>query len=89
MDFSACAQCGLEIESKGIHFRGQVFCRDECCEEYVTLMEAKGEPELAELEKDDLDPEDLGEDLGYRNGDGDKELLDDDEEDFEIAPGDF
>ena len=88
MEFNSCAQCGVDIESKGIHFRGQVFCSDECCEDYEALMADKGEPGLEELEADDLDPEDIGEDLGYRNGGEEEELLDDDD-DFEIAPGDF
>jgi hypothetical protein len=90
MEFNACAQCGAEIKSKGIHFRGKDFCSDECCEEFEARMVDKGVPALDELEKDDLDPEDLGEDLGYRNGDDDDELLDEDDgDDFKIAPEDF
>lgn len=89
MEFNACAQCGIEIESKGIHYRSRVFCGDECCEDFESRMADKGEPKLDELENDDLDPEDLDEDLGYLDGDDDDELLDDDDDDFKIELEDF
>jgi len=88
MEINACAQCGLEIESKGIHFRGKVFCSDECCEEFEAEMADNGDPDMDDLD-DDFDPDDLGEELGYREDDDDDEddLLDDD--DYEIDPDDF
>lgn len=90
-DYKVCTQCGAEIEDSGIQFRGQVFCSDECCEEYETDFQAKDEPEIDELDPDDdeieaLD-EDLDEDLGYREKENyDEDLLDDD---FDIKPEDF
>ncbi len=87
MDFSVCAQCGAEIESKGIHFRNNVFCSDECCEEYETEFAAKDEPVIDELVDEDSESEDLDEDLGYRDGDESDSL--DDDDDFDIKPEDF
>ena len=90
MDFSVCAQCGVEIESKGIHFRNHVFCSDECCEEFEAEFADKGEPVIDELVDDDLEPDELDEDdLGYRDDDDDD--LDDDrlDDDFDIKPEDF
>jgi hypothetical protein len=78
MDFSVCTQCGVGIESKGIHFRNHVFCSDECCEEYDAEFAAKGEPVIEELVDEDLIPEDLEDDLGYRDVDDDDDPLDDD-----------
>jgi hypothetical protein len=86
MDFSVCTQCGVEIESKGIHFRNLVFCSDECCEDYEAEFADKDEPVIDELVDEDLGPdEDLEEDLGYRDDD-DGDPLDDD---FDIKPEDF
>ena len=86
MDFSVCTKCGAEIESKGIHFRNNVFCSDECCEEFEAEAADKSEPVIAELVDDDLELDD--DDLGYRDGDGDDDAdpLDDD---FDIKPDDF
>ena len=90
MDFSVCAQCGVEIESKGIHFRNHVFCSDECCEEYETEFAEKGEPVLDELVNDDLVPEELeDDDLGYRDNDLDDDLDDALDDDFNIKIEDF
>ena len=89
MEINACAQCGAEIESKGIHFRGKTFCSDECCEEFETELVDRGGPEMGDLD-DDFDPDDLGDELGYRNGDDDDDdLLDDDDDDYKIDPDDF
>jgi hypothetical protein len=89
MDFSVCAQCGAEIESKGIHFRNHVFCSDECCEEYEAEFADKDEPVIGELLDDGHDPEDIDEnDLGYRE-DGLDESLDDNDDDFDIKLEDF
>ena len=85
MDFNVCAQCGAEIESKGIHFRSKVFCSDECCEVFEAAAAEKIEPVIDELVDDDLVP-DEDEALGYRDGDDDADPLDDD---FDINPGDF
>lgn len=87
LDYSVCNKCGKEIEEKGIHFRGQLFCSDECCEEYEKEFQDKDEPELDKLEEDD----DSGEDnLDYQDEDDFEEegdnLLDDD---FDIKPEDF
>ena len=87
MDFSVCAQCGAEIESKGIHFRNHVFCSDECCEEYETEFADKDEPVIDELVDEDSESEDLDEDLGYRDGDESDSL--DDDDDFDIKPEDY
>lgn len=87
MDFSVCSQCDIEIEGKGIHFRGRVFCCDECCEEFEVEFAASGEPEPVELEEE-IDPDFADEDLGYDHGsdDDDDVFLDDD---FDIKPEDF
>ena len=87
MDFTVCTQCGVEIESKGIHFRGHVFCSDECCEEYEAEFADKDEPVIDELMKDDLESEELDDNVGYRDGDESDSLDDDDE--FDIKPEDF
>lgn len=83
MDFNVCTQCGVDIENKGIHFRNNVFCSDECCEEFEAEMADKSEPVIDELVDDDLVPDD---DLGYRDDDDDVDPLDDD---FDIDPDDF
>lgn len=88
MDFSVCAQCGVEIESKGIHFRNHVFCSDECCEEYEAEFAEKVEPVLEELVDGDPESEDLDDDLGYRDDD-DSDALDDDDDDFDFKIEDF
>lgn len=89
MELNVCAQCGVEIESKGIHFRGKIFCGDECCEEFEAELVDKGGPEMEDFADDDFEPEDLGDELGYRNGDDDDDLLDDDDDDYKIEPDDF
>jgi hypothetical protein len=86
MDFNVCAQCGMDIEGQGIHFRGRNFCCDECCEEFEADFVSSGEPGDDDLSADDFD--DIDDDLGYRNDDDD----DDDEYDedgFVIDPEDF
>jgi hypothetical protein len=87
MDFTVCAQCGVEIESKGIHFRGHVFCSDECCEEYEAEFADKDEPVIDELMEDDLESEEIEDNLGYRDGDESDSLDDDDQ--FDIKLEDF
>jgi len=89
MDFTVCTQCGVEIESKGIHFRGHVFCSDECCEEYEAEFADKDEPVIDELMKDDLGSEELDDNLGYRDGDDSGSLDDDEDDEFDIKPEDF
>jgi len=86
MDFSVCAQCGVEIESKGIHFRNHVFCSDECCEDYEAEFADKDEPVIDELVDEDLVSDDIDEDLGYRDDETEVSLGDDD---FDIQPDDF
>ena len=88
MDFIVCAQCGAEIENKGIPFRNRVFCSDACCEEYEAVFADKDEPVIDELMDVSQGSEDLDEDLGYRNDDV-EESLDDDDDDFDIKPEDF
>jgi hypothetical protein len=87
MDFSVCSQCGIEIEGKGIHYRDQVFCSDDCCEEFEEEFNSSDEPDIEDLEEED--PEDFDEeDLGYRDrvvGEKD-DFLDDD---YDIDPDDF
>jgi hypothetical protein len=87
MDFTVCTQCGVEIKSKGIHFRGHVFCSDECCEEYEAEFADKDEPVIDELMEDDLESEEIEDNLGYRDGDESDSLDDDDE--FDIKLEDF
>jgi hypothetical protein len=92
MEFNHCVQCGTEIDSKGIQFRGQTFCGDECCEEFEAEFAVTGEPGAADLVNealadaeidDDLDEENLG----YREDDpSDRERPNDD---FDIESGDF
>ncbi len=89
MDFSVCTQCGVEIESKGIHFRGHVFCSDECCEEYEAEFADKDEPAIDELVDEDLASEEFDENLGYRDGNESDSLDEDDDDDFDIKPEDF
>lgn len=88
MDFSVCAQCGVVLENKGIHFRNRVFCSDECCEEYEAEFADKDEPVIGELLDDGQGAEDLDEDLGYRDDDA-EDPLDDDGDDYDIKPDDF
>ncbi len=87
MDYSVCSRCGVEIESKGIHFRNKVFCSDQCCEEFEAEAADKSEPVMGELVDDDLGSDDE-DDLDYRDGDDsdDGDPLDDD---FDIKPDDF
>jgi hypothetical protein len=77
----------MDIESKGIHFRGRTFCSDECCEEFDVRLVDKEDPDLDDL--DDFDPDDLGEELGYRDGDEDDDDLLDEDDDFKIELDDF
>jgi hypothetical protein len=86
MDFSICAQCGVEIENKGIHFRNHVFCSDECCENFDAELADKDEPVIDELVDDDLEPDELDEDaLEFPDDDMDN----DDDDDFAIKLEDF
>jgi hypothetical protein len=87
MDFNVCAQCGIEIEDKGIHYRGQVFCSDECCEEFEEEFSSSDEPDIEDLDEE-ADTDFDEDDLGYRDEvDTTKDdLLDDD---FDISPEDF
>ena len=86
MEFTACSQCGKEIEGKGIHFRGRSFCSDECCEEFEAEFAEGSEPDAMDLSGDDT-AENLDDDLGYRDGPiEDEDTLDDD---FDIKPDDF
>ena len=87
MDCSVCTQCGIEIEGKGIHYRDQVFCSDECCEEFDEEFVSSGEPDLKDLEEE-VDPDFDDEDLGYRDEEDseDDDFLDDD---FDLNPEDF
>jgi len=55
----ACAQCGAEIESGGIHHRRRLFCGDECCESFEDGFLVTGGPEAVDLEEEDLLSEDL------------------------------
>ena len=89
MDFTVCTQCGVEIESKGIHFRGHVFCSDECCEEYEADFADKDEPVIDELMKDDLESEELDDNLGYGDGDESDSLDDNEDDEFDLKPEDF
>jgi len=87
MEITACIQCGVEIEGKGIHYQGHHFCGDDCCEEYDTEFASKSEPAIDELD-DTLDLE-VDDDLGYTEKDPlaeDDDLLDDD---FDIREEDF
>lgn len=88
MDFKVCSQCGKEIEGAGVLFRENVFCGDECCDEFEEELSAKDVPSLNDLNKDG---EDLltgtDDDLGYRD---DNDLDDDvDDDGFNIDEDDF
>jgi hypothetical protein len=84
MDFSVCAQCGVGIENKGIHFRNHVFCSDDCCEKYEAEFADKVEPVLDELLDDGLVAGEIDDDdLGYREDNLD-DSLDDDEFNFKL-----
>ncbi len=83
MDFSNCAQCGVEIENKGIHFRNRVFCSDECCEDFESAFAAKVVPVIDDLLDDGLVPDEIDEDvLVFREDDIDETL--DDDFDFKL-----
>jgi len=87
MDSNVCAQCGVEIENKGIHFRKHFFCSDECCEDFDLELTSKGDPVIDDLLDDDLDAEDIDEDLDFdEDEDEDEDPLDDD---FDLDPDDF
>ena len=96
MDFNICIQCGIEIESKGIQFRGKSFCSDECCELFEEKFDKVVGPGFDDLDDDELELDDLDEDieedgLGY---DDDPSLVKsrsplDDDDDYEIDPDDF
>lgn len=96
MDFSACKQCGKEIEGKGIQFRGKNFCGDECCELFEEKHVAVDEPDFKELDEEELELDDMEADasddgLGYENDPTQEKVrnpLDEDDE-FEIDPDDF
>jgi hypothetical protein len=90
MEITQCTYCGIEIEGKGIQFRGKAFCGDECCEEFEAEFIARGEPKLDELAEDELDDVDFEDDgLGFVEEVDvvSKEFGDDD--DFAINPDDF
>jgi hypothetical protein len=89
MDFSICAQCGVKIENKGIHFRNRVFCSDECCENFEAEFADKGMPVIDELLDDGLvtdDLEEIDEDALEFEDDDIEETLDDE---FDIKLEDF
>ena len=88
MEFTKCAQCGVEIEARGIQFRGKAFCGDECCEKFDEAFADGGSPDLDDFD-DGLDDEDFDEeDLGIPDESiAVKHRVDDD--DFEIDPDDF
>jgi len=85
-DYSVCNQCGIEIEEKGIHFRGRIFCCDECCEEYEKEFQEKDEPELDELEDEIIEGE---VELGFSEDEDFEAETDPLDDDFDIKPEDF
>ena len=94
MDFSVCKQCGTEIDGKGIQFRGNSFCGDECCEAFEANLIEADEPAFEELDEeglDDLDGEADDEGLGYEIDPTEEKKRNplDDDDDFEIDPNDF
>jgi len=88
-DYSVCNQCGAEIEEKGIHFHGHVFCCDECCEDFDTAFQEKDEPELEELAEVEVEEEEFESDLDYQDKDEFEEDADPLDDDFDIKPEDF
>jgi len=90
MELTQCAQCGVEIEIKGIQFRGKTFCGDECCEKFDAAFTNGGTPGVEDLD-DGLDDEDFDEEkLGYQDEDEDETVKHrDDDDSFEIDPNDF
>ena len=90
-DYNECNQCGGEIESSGVQFRGKSFCSDECCEKFEQEFLDKDEPVIDELEDEEdvvlssLD-EDLEGGLDFEEDDDEDNLLDDD---YDISPDDF
>lgn len=92
MELTQCAQCGVEIETKGIQFRGKTFCGDECCEKFDADFADGGGPGVDDFD-DGLDDEDFDEkNLGYQGEDEEEDEAvkhRDDDDEFEIDPNDF
>ncbi len=88
MEFTKCAQCGVEIETRGIQFRGKTFCGDECCQKFDENFADGGKPGVDDFD-DGLDDEDFDEDLGYQDEDDLESKSQDSDDDFEINPDDF
>ncbi len=96
MDFSKCKQCGIEIEGKGIQFRGQSFCGEECCEVFEEKNMVVDEPDFGALEEEDLELESFDDEgdeegLGYDSDPTEEKRRSplDEDDDFEIDPDDF
>ena len=85
MSVNMCAWCGAEITNEGVGYQNQLFCSDECCEEYQDDLVKNGEPNPEDLEKD-FNADDLD---NYDFGDDDELLDDDDEDDLDFADDDY
>lgn len=88
MEFTQCAQCGVDIETKGIQFRGKAFCGDECCQKFDEKFADGGKPGVDDFD-DGLDDEDFDEDDTEYQDEGEAVKHRDDDDDFEIGPDDF
>jgi hypothetical protein len=88
MEFTQCAQCGVDIEIKGIQFRGKAFCGDECCQKFDEKFADGVKPGVDDFD-DGLDDEDFDEDDIEYQDEGEVAKHRDDDDDFEIGPDDF
>ena len=88
MEFTKCAQCGVDVETKGIQFRGKTFCGDGCCQKFDENFADGGKPGVDDFD-DGLDDEDFDEDDTEYQDEGEAAKHRDDDDDFEIAPDDF
>jgi hypothetical protein len=48
-----CAQCGAEIEGKGVRFRSRDFCDDDCLDEFGAQVANREGSTGGDLEEDD------------------------------------
>lgn len=101
MDIEVCAQCGNEVDGKGVKFRDRLFCSDACCDEFEEELSAQDELEMEDLDDigdlddmDDLDDlDDLEEDELVSRSKKDLGYRDDDDgfddDDYVIDDDDF
>ena len=82
MEPRLCDNCGKEMEDDDIRHRRQVFCSDECCEEFEDRFLENGEPDELDLDDPfdgDLDEVDEEGELEGLDADDDLDPLADDD----------